>query len=151
MNNKEYVLSTMEKYGTDMALNLQSKADTMTGTELYAEEEAIPDFVAAVVNKNMMERDIGFVCKSSEGRVVKLLQNYDSTVHTEEPEELVSLWGFKWSTDPQKALPFVEISTSPYMIDDCCTFEGKIYKSVIDNNVHSPVDYAAGWEEVLII
>ena len=39
-------------------------------------------------------------------------------------------------------------STNPYMIGDKVKFEGKIYQSVIDNNVWSPTDYPQGWEEV---
>ena len=96
----------------------------------------------------MLHRTAGFVCKSSAGRVVKLLQPYDSDIFTAEPEELPAQWGFVWSTDPVKALPFVAISTSPYMIGDCCTENDKTYKSKIDNNVWSPSSYPAGWEEV---
>ena len=39
-------------------------------------------------------------------------------------------------------------STNPYMIGDKVKFGGKIYQSVIDNNVWSPTDYPQGWEEV---
>lgn len=39
-------------------------------------------------------------------------------------------------------------STNPYMVGDKVKFEGKIYQSLIDNNVWSPIDYPAGWEEV---
>ena len=39
-------------------------------------------------------------------------------------------------------------STNPYMIGDKVIFEGKVYQSVIDNNVWSPTDYPQGWEEV---
>ena len=148
MEAKEFTLNTMKKYGKEMALQLQAKSPDMSGTELYQEEDVIPEFVHAAAKQNMIERDPGFICKSSAGRVVKLLQKYDSSVHTQEPEELPAQWGFAWSTDPAKALPFIAISTSPYMIDDCCTFEGDTFKSVIDNNVHSPADYPAGWEKV---
>lgn len=120
----------------------------MTGTEMYAEEEKIPDFQAAKALKNMLERPVGFVCRSSAGRVVKLLQVYDSNVYTQEPEDLPAQWGFKWSTDPAKALSFVAISTSPYSKGECCTEGDKIYRSTIDNNVWSPSAYPQGWEEV---
>lgn len=36
-------------------------------------------------------------------------------------------------------------STNPYMIGDRVRFEGKIYESVIDNNIWSPAAYPAGW------
>jgi hypothetical protein len=37
-------------------------------------------------------------------------------------------------------------STNPYMIGDKVTYEGKVYISIIDNNIWSPTTY--GWEEV---
>ena len=120
----------------------------MTGTELYDRENYIPDFAEAIKKKNMLERDIGFTCLSSAGRVVRLLQKYDSTIYTAEPEELPSLWGFKWSTNPDHALPFVAISTSPYMKDEVCSENEVVYRSTIDNNVWSPTEYAQGWEVV---
>lgn len=39
-------------------------------------------------------------------------------------------------------------STNPYMMGDRVRFEGKIYESLIDNNVWSPAEYPAGWQEV---
>lgn len=149
MTNREYVLETLKRSGKLAAQNVQSKAETMTGTELNAEDMYIPDFKAAVARMNMLERPVGFVCKSSAGRVVKLLQNYDSTIYTQEPEELPAQFGFVWSRDPAKANPFVAISTSPYMIGECCTENGSVYRSKMDNNVWSPLSYADGWELVL--
>ena len=39
-------------------------------------------------------------------------------------------------------------STNPYMIGDKVKFEGKVYQSLIDNNVWSPSAYPEGWQEV---
>ena len=39
-------------------------------------------------------------------------------------------------------------STNPYMKGDRVIFNGKVYESLIDNNVYSPSDYPAGWKEV---
>ena len=39
-------------------------------------------------------------------------------------------------------------STNAYMTGDKVRFDGKVYESLIDNNVWSPVDYPAGWQEV---
>ena len=148
MTSKERVLNRERQRGYEAAKVIQTNADNMTGTELNAADDRIPRFAAAAAAKNMLERPVGFVCKSSAGRVVRLLQPYDSTIYNQEPEELPAQWGFKWSTDPAKALPFVAISTSPYMTGDCCTEKGKTYRSTIDNNVWSPADYPSGWEEV---
>lgn len=152
MNNKDFVLDTLKKAGKQAAETLQTKAPDMTGTELYAEEEYIPSFKAAVAKKNMLERKAGqkdgFVCKSSAGRVVRLLQNYDSSIYTQEPEELPAQFGFVWSKDPAKALPFIALATSPYDTGDCCTETGIVYRSTMDGNVHAPSAYPQGWEVV---
>ena len=152
MTNKEFVLETMKRSGKLAAQAVQEKSATMTGTELNAEGAYIPDFKAAVANKNMLERKAGmtdgFVCKSSAGRVVRLIQNYDSNIFTQEPEELPAQFGFVWSNDPAHALPFVAISTSPYMKGNCCTENDEVFRSKIDNNVHAPFAYPDGWEKV---
>ena len=151
MTDKELVLQVLQDYSRDKAAALQKASADMTGTELYAQEQYIPDFQAARATQNMMTRNAGrengFVCRSTAGRVVRLLQPYDSTIYTDEPENLPAQWGFVWSTDPRKALPFVAMSTSPYMTGDCCTDGGKVWRSTIDNNVWAPTAYPQGWEE----
>lgn len=39
-------------------------------------------------------------------------------------------------------------STNPYMKGDRVIFNGKVYESLIDNNVWSPSDYPTGWKEI---
>ena len=138
----------MYAQGRADALALQTEAPSMTGTQLYTAEGKIPSFKAAAANENMLNRSAGFVCRSTAGRVVRLLQPYDSTIYTGEPEELPAQWGFAWSTDPAHALPFVAIATSPYGKGDCCTEGGKVWRSKIDSNAWSPSAYPTGWEEV---
>ena len=147
---QQLYIDAMHAKGVADAKDLQTRSASMDGTALYAEEEKIPDFKAVVNKMNMLERPVGFVCKSSAGRVVKLLQVYDSTVYIQEPEELPAQWGFKWSTDPSKALPFIALSTSPYGKGECCTEGGKTWRSKIDNNVHAPSAYPQGWQDVSI-
>ena len=140
--------TVMYEEGRRQALDLQSRSPEMTGTELYAEDGNIPSFLAAKATMNMLDRPAGFVCKSTAGRVVRLIQNYDSDIYTQEPEELPAQWGFVWSDDPAKAKPFIALSTSPYMTGNCCTENGITYRSTIDNNVWAPSAYPAGWEVV---
>ena len=148
MTDKEFVLQTMQQAGLTQAQTLQERAPEMTGTELYAQDGYIPEFLAACALKNMLERAAGFVCRSTAGRVVRLIQPYDSTIYTQEPEELPAQWGFVWSTDPAKALPFVALSTSPYNTGDCCTEGGRVYRSKIDTNTWAPSEYPDGWDDL---
>ena len=150
MTSKERVLQRERQRGYEAAKVVQANAEAMSGTELYAVDDRIPDFAAACAKMNMLERPVGFVCKSTAGRVVRLLQVYDSEIYTAEPEELSAQWGFVWSTDPDKALPFVALSTSPYMKGDCCLdTEGVAKRSTVDNNVFAPEDYPDGWEDAV--
>lgn len=152
MTNKEYVLDAMRRQGKAIAMAVQSASATMTGTELNAEAEYIPEFLKAREKQNMITRKAGmtdgFVCRSSAGRVVRLIQNYDSSIYADEPEALPAQWGFVWSDDPAHAKPFVAIATSPYQKGNCCTENGITYRSLIDNNVFAPSDLPDGWAKI---
>ena len=148
MTDKEYVLETMQARGLAAAQRVQAEAPELTGTELYAREGYIPGFAEACARKNMLERTAGFVCRSAAGRVVRLLQPYDSTIYTQEPEELPAQWGFVWSTDPAYALPFISMATSPYNTGDCCTHEGHVWRSGQAGNVWAPGSVGVNWEDL---
>ena len=146
--SKAFVLDAMRRQGQGLAQALQEEAPGLTGTELNARDGYIPDFLAAVAAKNMLERPLGFVCRSSAGRVVRLIQNYDSDIYTAEPEELPAQWGFAWSQDPAKALPFIALATSPYATGDCClNAAGEAKRSKMDNNVFDPDQRPEYWED----
>lgn len=143
MTSREYVLDMMHRVGLVAAQSLQSRAAELTGTEVYAKQSEAPDFDP---EKQYLNYKAGFVCRAPSGRMVRLLQPYDSTVYTQTPEELPAQWGFYWSQNPEDALPFVALSTSPYMMGDCCTENGVVYRSTIDNNVWPPSEYPQGWQ-----
>ena len=138
MSNQIY-FDAMKAKGLADAADLQERSSSLDGTALYAEEDKIPDFAEAVKVRNMLERKAGqkdgFVCRSTAGRVVRLLQVYDSEIYLQEPEELPAQWGFVWST-------------SPYAKGDCCTAGGKTWRSKIDTNTWSPETNPEFWEEV---
>ena len=119
--SKQIYFDAMKEKGKLDATDLQTRSAGMTGTELYAEDGKIPSFAAAVARKNMLER---------------------------KPEDLPAQWGFQWSTDPKKALPFIALSTSPYAKDDCCTHDGHVWRSGQDNNVWAPGTAGAKWNDL---
>ena len=68
------------------------------------------------------------------------------------PEDAPSLFAKVLIPDPG-VIPVWEQpdSTNPYMIGDRVHYPGEndpVYESLIDNNVWSPGDYPAGWQEV---
>ena len=64
------------------------------------------------------------------------------------PDVAVSLWAKV--LNPDDKIPEWEQpdSTNPYMKGDKVRYNGKIYESVVDNNIWSPDDYPAGWREI---
>ena len=151
-------LAMLRQNGYLAAKNLQQTSSGMTGTELNAQDDKIPYFTEAVKKKNMLDRPAGqtdgFVCKSSAGRVVRLIQHYDSTtfLHADgtpwEPEELPAQYRFVWSQDPAKAKPFIASSTSYYNKGDCClNAAGEPRRSKIDVNTFDPDVSPEFWED----
>lgn len=151
MTSKERVLKRERDRGRLAAQAVQEASPTMTGTELNAADDRIPRFTEAVKHQNMLDRkagqDDGFVCRSSAGRVVRLIQAYDSDVFAGEPEELPAQFRFVWSHDPAKAQPFIASSTSYYNTGDCCLNKaGQAVRSKIDVNTFDPDVNPEFWE-----
>lgn len=151
MTSKERVLRRERDRGRMAAQAVQEASPTMTGTELNAADDRIPRFAEAVKHKNMLDRkagqEDGFVCRSSAGRVVRLIQKYDSDVFTGEPEKLPAQFRFVWSHDPAKAQPFLASSTSYYNTGDCCLNRaGQPVRSKIDVNTFDPDVSPEFWE-----
>lgn len=76
----------------------------------------------------------------------KVLQAHTSQ-ETWEPDVAASLFA-KVLIPDENVIPEWEQSdsTNPYMTGDKVMYNGKIYVSVIDNNIWSPEAYPAGWE-----
>ena len=86
---------------------------------------------------------------SYDGKVYKCLQAHTAQADWT-PDVAASLWA---DVAPPDVIPvWVQPdSTNPYMAGDKVHYpdaDGPIYESLIDNNVYSPSDYPAGWQEV---
>ncbi len=85
-----------------------------------------------------------------EGVLYKCLQGHTSQSDWT-PTAAPSLWTKVLIPDPE-VIPKWEQpdSTNPYMKGDKVSYNGKIYESLIDNNIWSPEAYPAGWSEVIL-
>lgn len=78
----------------------------------------------------------------------KVLQNHTSQ-ETWTPTSAPSLFAKVLTSTTGEILEWEQPdSTNPYMKGNKVKFKGKIYESLIDNNVWSPEDYPAGWKEI---
>lgn len=85
---------------------------------------------------------------SYENVLYKVLQDHISQ-ESWKPDVLPSLFAKILTSTDNTPKPWVQPdSTSAYKKGDRVTYNGKIYESLIDNNVWSPEGYPAGWKEV---
>ena len=150
MDYKEYVLEKMKEVGLNSATLFQQKAPELDGTAIIDREDDIPDFNPDL--HQYLNWQKGQVVKDN-GQVWQLLQPYDSIVYKDHPENLRSQWSLCHTKDPLKAKPYVAPfgQSGMYMKDECCiASNGKVYKSLVDNNVWEPTGYPTGWEEVIL-
>lgn len=82
------------------------------------------------------------------GTLYSVLQNHTSQADWQ-PDVAVSLFAKVLIPDPD-VIPEWEQpgSTNPYMRGDKVAYNGRVYESLIDNNVWSPSDYPAGWKDL---
>ena len=81
----------------------------------------------------------------------KLVQPYDGASWPDQcPADLPALWSICHTKDPAKAKPYQapDGRSGMYMLDECCTQEGHVWRSVIDDNVWPPSGYPDGWEDL---
>ena len=149
MEPKEYVLDKMKEVGLRAAEDLQAAAPDMDGTALIDRKGDIPDFDP---DKHQYLNWTAGQAVRDDGQVWKLLQPYDSTVYKDHPNDMRAQWGLMHTKDPAKAKPFVPAqgTSGIYMLDECCTEGGKVYRSKVDNNVWTPGEYPDYWEEVAV-
>ena len=82
-----------------------------------------------------------------EGKLYKVIQEHTS-LENWIPNELPALY---LNLMPKNVIPeWVQPTGShdAYNIGDKVIYEGQVYKSLIDDNTWSPIDYPQGWEEV---
>lgn len=66
------------------------------------------------------------------------------------PDVSPSLFARVLIPDPEVIPDWVQPdSTNPYMKGDKVRYNGKVYESLIDNNIWSPDAYPPGWKEVV--
>lgn len=151
MDNKSIVLNAMRAQGAADAAELAKKSvdGDVDGTALIAAEGQIPTWR----QRDFTDVPIGTPYRYKD-QVYKLWQAHDATQQGDwTPDKAVSLWGICHTKDPKLAKLFVTPSGTRgmYMKDDCCKYDGKIYRSKVDNNVYNPKDYPQNWEEVEIL
>lgn len=120
MTTMKEARAIMYEEGRRQALDLQSRAPTMTGTEIIAEENIVPAFDPS---KDYSGWAVGSPV-ADEGQVWTLIQPHNAANHAGRPSTLRALWGLTHTTDKAKAKPWVASygTSGLYMENEVCTY-----------------------------
>lgn len=149
MDNKTIVLDLMRDLGAREATELRKTASTLTGTEIIAQERAVPPWDA--------QQDYTGWPKGApvtdEGQVWTLITPHRAADYQGRPSTLRALWGLAHTTDPARAKPWVDPNgtSGMYMKGECyLSNDGKVYRCLQDNCVYDAETMPSYWEEVQI-
>ena len=147
MKNQELVLDVMRAQGKSDALDLRARAAELDGTAVIAEEAKAPAWDSG---KDYSSWSVGAPVTDA-GQVYKLIQPHNASHYPDTtPATLPALWSVCHTKDPNKAKPYMapDGQSGMYMTDECCTDEGHVWRSKVDNNVWAPNGYPDGWEDL---
>jgi len=144
---KDRQLAKAFERGKADALDLRTRSVTMDGTGIIAEERKAPEFDP---EKDYTNWPVGAPVREGE-QVFKLLQPHSAANYPgSTPSNTPALWSICHTTDPAKAKLYVApLGTSGlYMTDECCTENGRVYRSKVDNGAYSPSEYPDNWDDL---
>lgn len=147
MTSKKRVLNRERERGRADALNLAARAPELSGTAIISEEDHIPAWSEAAVYTADM---VGWPVRDGDQVYTLTMAHTPANNPGSRPADLPAIYSRKHTTDPKRAKPWMAPNgtSGVYNTGDCCTENGKIWRSVSDNNVWSPSQYSAAWEEV---
>lgn len=153
MTSKERVLQRERDRGRMAAMELQTRAPEMNGTQIIAEEGKVP---AWNPTKDYSAWAAGYPV-ADEGQVWLLIQPHNAAHYPGRPSTLRALWGLAHTTDPALAKPFVAPhgTSGLYKLGECCTYpnaEGveHVWRNLWDNNEYPPLtlNVESRWEDL---
>ena len=127
-------------------IDFQEQVQTLTDEQALEVKTVFPMWSVDI------KYEVGFKVRFND-ILYKVLQAHTSQVDWT-PDVAVSLFvqvgAVNDDIPPEEIIPewIQPDSTNPYMKGDKVLFEGRIYESLIDNNVWSPAIYPAGWTVV---
>ena len=144
MNNLKEIFYNLGKHDASL---LRTEAAHLTGTEIINRELSIPNFVK---DKDYSEWPVGAPVVD-EGQVWTLIQPHNAALYEGCPATLRALWGLCHTKNPEKAKAWVspEGTSGLYMKDECYKDEeGKVWRSLINDNAYTAAAYPMGWVDV---
>ena len=147
MTSKERVLARERSRGRAAALDLAARAAMLTGTQLIAEEDHIPDWSEQAV---YTAAHVGYPVRDGE-QVYTILQPH-TPAHNPgvRPADLPAIYSLQHTTDPARAKPWAASygTSGLYAAGECATENGRVWRNLYDNNEFRPSVIPERWEDL---
>lgn len=137
-----FIAKFVTKLAQLLARDYQERASMMSPDELYEDSEFLPTYDES---RDYSEKPAGYTCKSVDGTIMRLAESATTFDLGEDQKTSKPMWGYIFSKNPKYAKPYVKSELCPYNMGDCCTWEGSIYISSIDENYNSPAEMPDDW------
>ena len=147
MENKDVVLDILRDLGRREAAALRETASTLTGTEIIAQERAVPPWDA---QKDYTGCPVGTPV-TDESQVWTLITPHRAADYQGRSSTLRALWGLAHTTDPARAKPWVDLqgTSGMYMAGECyLAADGTVKRCLQDNCVYDAEAMPIYWEDV---
>lgn len=154
MNSKELVINVLRAQGKADALSLRTRASGLSGTEIIAEEDKIPEFDPKKDYTGWPRGAPVYDLIDGEKQVFTLLIPHNAAHYPGvRPNNNRTLWSLTHTKDPAKAKAFIPPNgiSGLYMEGEVCAdFDGNgtrmVYRSKVNDNPYAPSEYAGSWE-----
>lgn len=145
------LIAQEKERGRTDALDLRLRSPDLDGTGLIAEERKAPVFDP---QKDYSDWPVGAPVREfvdGEYQVFSLLQPHNASHYPNStPSNARALWSLCHTTDPMKAKPYVAPLgiSGLWMFNECCTGNGRVYQSAVDNGAYAPSEYPQNWNDL---
>ena len=148
MTAKQRVLERERARGRADALDLASRASSLDGTAIIAEEDHIPLWREDAAYTADM---IGWPVQDN-GQVYTILQAHTPANNPgSRPADLPAIYSRQNTSDPARAKPWMAPAgtSGVYLLGNCAVDDGHVWRSTFDgSNVWQPTAYPAAWEDL---
>lgn len=164
LQNDPFFVKFVQKTARMLGEWYQQKALSMTTEELYADSEFFPAYNP---ERDYSSKPDGYTCRAEDGTMMRLtrltsaasgqvsakggLTSGTTGIKSEAVSDVQASdfsWKCCWSTNPVYAKDFVSSMDSPYGKDECCMYDGVVYRSLRDGNTTSPINAPESWTRV---
>lgn len=149
--SNQFYLDAMKAQGLADAADLQSRAASMDGTALIAEEQKIPQFDGGKDYSGWAVGSPVWELVEGERQVFTIITPHNASHYPDsKPSNTPALWSIRHTKDPKKAKAYLPPNGTSglYELDECAIENGHVFRNLHNQNEFSPSAMPERWEDL---